>query len=116
VKNGEDGKDLEKGLELALLVVRTFEVVEVLEGNLLEDGVDGLRVEALADFLRWWEPSGNRSRTERGRLSHFSVSIGIFSSSLNFMGIMVEGDDGFVCYRRSVMQGRIDVLARDRWI
>ncbi|MBN2153143.1 MAG: hypothetical protein JW839_16945, partial [Candidatus Lokiarchaeota archaeon] len=33
-------------------VVRAFEVVQVLEGDLLEDGVDGLRVEALADVLK----------------------------------------------------------------
>jgi hypothetical protein len=42
---------LEKALELALLVVRAFQVVEMLEGDLLQDGVDGLRVEALADVL-----------------------------------------------------------------
>jgi hypothetical protein len=40
------------GLKLTLLVVRAFEVVEVLEGDLLEDGVDGLRVEALANDLQ----------------------------------------------------------------
>ena len=51
-KNVEDRCILEKGLKLALLVVRAFEVVEVLEGDLLEDGVDGLRVEALADASR----------------------------------------------------------------
>jgi hypothetical protein len=38
-------------LELALLVVGAFEVIEMLEGDLLEDGVDGLGVEALADVL-----------------------------------------------------------------
>jgi hypothetical protein len=43
-----DRRDSEKFLELALLVVRAFEVVEVLEGDLLQDGVDGLRVKALA--------------------------------------------------------------------
>jgi hypothetical protein len=31
------------------LVVSSFELVEVLEGHRLEDGVDGMRVEALAD-------------------------------------------------------------------
>jgi hypothetical protein len=41
----------EKALELALLVIRAFEVVEVLEGHLLQDGVDDLRVEALTDIL-----------------------------------------------------------------
>ncbi len=51
VKYNEERRDSEKGSELALLVVRAFEVVEVLEGNLLQDGVDGLRVEALADVL-----------------------------------------------------------------
>jgi hypothetical protein len=51
IKKGEDKKDREKGSELALLVVRAFQVVEVLEGDLLEDGVDGLRVEALADVF-----------------------------------------------------------------
>ena len=40
-----------RSLKLTLLVVRAFEVVEVLEGDLLEDGVDGLRVEALANVL-----------------------------------------------------------------
>jgi hypothetical protein len=43
MRNREDGKDREKGSELALLVVRAFEVFKVLEGDLLEDGVDGLR-------------------------------------------------------------------------
>jgi hypothetical protein len=52
-KDGDLIKRRIEFLELALLVVRTFEVVEVLEGDLLEDGVDGLRVEALADALRY---------------------------------------------------------------
>nr|MDO8087924.1 hypothetical protein [Candidatus Sigynarchaeum springense] len=51
VGNKKEKWKWEKRLELALLVVRAFEVVEVLEGDLLEDGVDGLRVEALADVL-----------------------------------------------------------------
>ncbi|NMC05831.1 MAG: hypothetical protein GYA24_11495 [Candidatus Lokiarchaeota archaeon] len=49
-KNKEENREYEC-LKLALLVVGAFEVVEVLEGDLLEDGVDGLRVEALADVL-----------------------------------------------------------------
>jgi hypothetical protein len=51
VENIKERWKREKGLEPALLVVRAFQVVEVLEGDLLEDGVDGLRVEALADVL-----------------------------------------------------------------
>nr|MDO8117146.1 hypothetical protein [Candidatus Sigynarchaeota archaeon] len=47
----EDKINLEKDSEFPLLVVRAFEVVEVLEGDLLENRVDGLRVEALADVL-----------------------------------------------------------------
>ena len=49
MKNREVKVKREDILEFALLVVRAFEVVEVLEGDLLEDGVDGLRVEALID-------------------------------------------------------------------
>jgi hypothetical protein len=51
VKNRGDRRDREKVFEFILLVVRAFEVVQVLEGDLLQDGVDGLRVEALADVL-----------------------------------------------------------------
>ena len=51
VKDREEKGKREKILEFTLLVVRAFKVVEVLEGDLLEDGVDGLRVEALADGL-----------------------------------------------------------------
>ncbi len=42
MRKREDGKDREKGSELTLLVVRAFEVVQVLEGDLLEDGVETL--------------------------------------------------------------------------
>ena len=52
VKYKNEKREREQGSELALLVVRAFEVVQVLEGDLLEDGVDGLRVEALADVLQ----------------------------------------------------------------
>jgi hypothetical protein len=51
VKKGEDNKEWEKCLELALLVVRAFQVVEVLEGDLLQDGVDGLRVKEPLDVV-----------------------------------------------------------------
>nr|MDO8087929.1 hypothetical protein [Candidatus Sigynarchaeum springense]MDO8117139.1 hypothetical protein [Candidatus Sigynarchaeota archaeon] len=51
MKTGENNGYRGKSLELALLVARAFEVIEVLEGDLLEDRVDGLRVEALADVL-----------------------------------------------------------------
>jgi hypothetical protein len=39
VENEKEKGKREKLLEFALLVVRAFEVVEVLEGDLLEDGV-----------------------------------------------------------------------------
>ena len=52
MKNKKEKWKREKGLNFALLVVRAFEVIEVLEGDLLEDGVDGLRVEALAKVLQ----------------------------------------------------------------
>jgi len=35
-----------------LLVIRAFEVIQVLEGDLLEDRVNSLRIEALADVLQ----------------------------------------------------------------
>jgi len=42
LKNEEDEWKREKLLKFTLLVARAFEVVEVLEGELLEDGADGL--------------------------------------------------------------------------
>jgi hypothetical protein len=50
LKRGEDKQDREKNSELVLLVVRTFEVIEVLEGDLLEDEVDGL---FLGHLIKW---------------------------------------------------------------
>jgi hypothetical protein len=59
---------VKKNLELALLVIVAFEVVEMLEGDLLENGVDGLGVEALADVLQhlFWESGNNMKHAGRG--------------------------------------------------
>nr|MDO8087921.1 hypothetical protein [Candidatus Sigynarchaeum springense] len=46
MKNEKEKVKREDNLEPALLVARAFEVVEVREGDLLENRVDGLRVEA----------------------------------------------------------------------